>query len=126
MRGANPYQTTPNNILTGLTCGQWVAVPNHVKPGRFVRYNADGTAFVVHPTGKGKRARVNMGAFRLACQKPLADVIATAKVESRIVNLPAVPEPVGPAEDREAALQAAHENENPGLDEVISLLADFF
>lgn len=83
---ANLYQATPNGVIGGLTCGQWVKVTGQVKPSRFVRYNADGTAFLVSPTGRGRKARVNMQAFRLACGKSLAQVISTANVNGRVVK----------------------------------------
>lgn len=80
MRGANPYLTTPSAIISNLTCGQWVHVEGYAKPGRFVSYNADGTAYVVKPTGRGRKARVNMNAFRLACNKHKAEVLGKMPV----------------------------------------------
>jgi hypothetical protein len=119
MRGAKPYQTTTNGVVTDLTTGQWVKLDGYAKPGRFVRYNADGTSFVLPPTGKGRKARVNMRAFQLACGKDLSDILAASKVKSRIVNF----EAVGPAEDREAALEERSESYDEILADIIDLLA---
>src|SRR5574343_89503 len=80
-RGAALYLPTPVGVTVGLTPGQWVALSGHVKPGRFVRYNDDGTAYILPPVGKGKRARVSMAAFCLDRQKPLAVVASLRDVE---------------------------------------------
>lgn len=86
LRGAAPFRTTPSTVTDGYTPGQWVQTPNHRKPSRFVGYRPDGTAFLLHPVGKGKHARVSMAAFRLARSKPLVNVLSTVEVTGRIVE----------------------------------------
>jgi hypothetical protein len=86
MRG-QPYRSTPNGVVGSLTCGQWVRMPGYKKPARFVRYNTDGTAHVVTPNGRGRKARVNMKAFRLACGKSLVAVLGTVPITGKVVNI---------------------------------------
>jgi hypothetical protein len=85
MRGAAPYRPT-TDLMDGLTPGQWVRLPGYRKPGRLVRYNSDGTAVVQKPVGKGRKARVNAAAFRLARQKPVASVLGSLPVQGRTVD----------------------------------------
>jgi hypothetical protein len=69
-------------VVPGLTPGQWIKVPDHKRFARLVRYNGDGTAYVVKPSKKTRKGSVGMKLFRLACQKNVGDVLGAFPVNT--------------------------------------------